>query len=223
MNDTSISPGLAPGISALSPFVHLGSDIDRERGGHPFDGLPRHHFGAILADPPWSWSSWSKTNQNRAAFNYYAVMSLDGIKGLPVADLAADNCVLFLWAINSMLPQAIAVMGAWGFEYKTVAFTWAKRTPTDAAWHLGLGYWTRQNSEHCLLGVRGKPKRMGRDVRELVIAPRREHSRKPDEVAAGIERLVPGPYLELFARETHPGWTSWGNEVTKFDELKAAA
>jgi N6-adenosine-specific RNA methylase IME4 len=122
-----------------------------------------------------------------------------------------------------MLPQAIAVMGAWGFEYKTIAFTWAKRTPTDKAWHLGLGYWTRQNSEHCLLGRRGKPKRIARDVRELVIAPRGEHSRKPDEVAAGIERLAPGPYLELFARETGPGWTSWANEVSKFDQLKEAA
>jgi N6-adenosine-specific RNA methylase IME4 len=71
--------------------------------------------------------------------------------------------------------------------------------------------------------MRGKPKRIARDVRELVIAPRREHSRKPDEVAAGTERLVAGPYLELFARETRPGWTSWGNEVTKFDQLKQAA
>jgi hypothetical protein len=119
MNDNSISPELAPGISSLSPFVYPGSDFDRERGRYPFAGLPRHHFGAILADPPWSWNSWSKTNQDRAAFNYYDVMSLEGIKNLPVADLAADNCVLFLWAINSMLPQAIAVMGAWGFEYKT--------------------------------------------------------------------------------------------------------
>jgi N6-adenosine-specific RNA methylase IME4 len=74
-----------------------------------------------------------------------------------------------------------------------------------------------------LLGARGKPKRIAREVRELIIAPSREHTRKPHEVAAGIERLVPGPYLELFARETRPGWTSWGNEVTKFDELKAAA
>ncbi len=223
MTDNSISPELAPGISVLSAFVHPGPDIDRERGRDPFDGLPHHHFGAILADPPWSWNSWSKTNQNRAAFNYYDLMSLEGIKALPVADLAADNSVLFLWAINSMLPQAIAVMGTWGFEYKTVAFTWAKRTPTDNAWHLGLGYWTRQNSEHCLLGTRGKPKRIGRDVRELVVAARREHSRKPHEVARGIERLVDGPYLELFARETRPRWTSWGNEVTKFDELKTAA
>ncbi len=222
MNDNSIPPEITPGTSILSP-VGLYSESGQECGPHAFDGLPRHHFGAILSDPPWSWNSWSKTNQDRAAFNYYDVMSLEDLKGLPVADLAADDCVLFLWAINSMLPQAIAVMGAWGFEYKTIAFTWAKRTPTDKAWHLGLGYWTRQNSEHCLLGTRGKPKRIARDLRELVIAPRREHSRKPDDVASGIERLVNGPYLELFARETRPGWTSWGHEVTKFDQLKEAA
>jgi N6-adenosine-specific RNA methylase IME4 len=145
-------------------------------------------------------------------------MSLDDIKSLPVADLAADNCVLFLWAINSMLPQAISVMDAWGFVFKTVA-----RSPTDNAWHLGLGYWTRQNSEHCLLGTRGKPKRVARDVRELVIAPRREHSRKPDEVAAGIERLVSGPHLELFARQRRPGWDAWGDEVDKFKARSGAS
>jgi N6-adenosine-specific RNA methylase IME4 len=182
----------------------------------PLAGLPRHHFQTILADPPWSWNSWSKTNQDRATFNQYDVMTLEGIKSLPIADLAAYDCALFLWSINSMLPQALSVMDAWGFSFKTVAFTWAKRTPTDTTWHIGLGFWTRQNSEHCLLGTRGKPKRVHRDVRELVIAPRRQHSRKPDEVAAGIERLVIGPYLELFARERRAGWAAWGNEIGKF-------
>jgi N6-adenosine-specific RNA methylase IME4 len=180
--------------------------------------LPDGRFGAIYADPPWSFATYSKTRQTRAAENHYNVMSLNAIKALPVGDLAADDCACFVWSINSMLPQALDVMTAWGFQFKTVAFTWAKRTPSDAAWHMGLGYWTRQNSEHCLLGVRGKPRRRDRGVRELVVEPRREHSRKPDSIARSIERLVPGPYLELFARETRPGWSVWGNETTRFDE-----
>jgi N6-adenosine-specific RNA methylase IME4 len=180
--------------------------------------LPRQHFGAVYVDPPWSFTTWSKTRQTRAASNHYAVMSLDDIKALPVADLAAPDCVLFMWAINSMLPQALDVIEAWGFTYKTVAFTWAKRTPSDSGWHFGLGYWTRQNTESCLLATRGKPKRRDCGVRELVVGERREHSRKPDAVAHSIERLVDGPYLELFARETRPTWSAWGNQVEHFDE-----
>ena len=166
------------------------------------------HFGAIYADPPWSWASYSKTRQTRAASNHYGVMDLDAIKALPVASIADDDCACFMWSVNSMLPQALDVMAAWGFTFKTVAFTWAKRTPSDAGWHFGLGYWSRQNTESCLLGTRGKPKRLDRGVRELVVEPRREHSRKPDSVARSIERLVAGPYLELFARETRPGWSA---------------
>jgi N6-adenosine-specific RNA methylase IME4 len=179
--------------------------------------LPRQHFGAVYVDPPWAWASRSNTRQTRAASNHYAVMDLDGIKALPVAELAADDCALFMWAINSMLPQALDVIEAWGFTYKTVAFTWAKRTPSGAGWHMGLGYWTRQNTESCLLGVRGKPQRRDRGVRELVVSERREHSRKPDSVARSIEALVPGPYLELFARETRPEWSSWGNQTSRFN------
>jgi N6-adenosine-specific RNA methylase IME4 len=86
---------------------------------------------------------------------------------------------------------------------------------------VGMGYWTRSNSEFCLLGTRGKPKRLNADVRQAIIEPRREHSRKPDCVYNRIERLVAGPYLELFARTTRPGWTSWGNQVGKFAEVAA--
>jgi N6-adenosine-specific RNA methylase IME4 len=180
--------------------------------------LPGGRFAAIYADPPWSFATYSKTRQTRAASNHYAVMDLAAIKALPVALIAADDCALFMWAINSMLPQALDVMAAWGFSFKTVAFTWAKRTPTDGAWHMGLGYWSRQNTESCLLGTRGKPRRLDRGVRELIVEPRREHSRKPDSVACSIERLVAGPYLELFARSARANWAVWGNETTRFDE-----
>jgi N6-adenosine-specific RNA methylase IME4 len=180
--------------------------------------LPRGRFGAIYADPPWSWASYSKTRQTRAASKHYAVMDLDAIKALPVAELAADDCACFMWSINSMLPQALDVMASWGFAFKTVAFTWAKRTPSGAGWHMGMGYWTRQNTESCLLGVRGKPQRRDRGVRELVVDSRREHSRKPDSIARSIEALVPGPYLELFARESRPEWACWGNETSRFNQ-----
>jgi N6-adenosine-specific RNA methylase IME4 len=120
---------------------------------------------------------------------------------------------LFLWATDPSLPQALEVMAAWGFVYKTVAFTWAKTTKDGTGFPIGCGYWTRANPEQCLLATRGRPQRLSRAVPQLVLAPRREHSRKPDQVYERIEALVPGPYLELFAREQRPGWDSRGYEV----------
>lgn len=169
------------------------------------------HYGVILADPPWSFKTYSSKGKGRRAEAHYDCLSLDALKALriapggtaeplPVADWAAEDCALFLWGINSMLPQALDVIRSWGFTYKTAAFTWAKRTPRDAGWHFGLGYWTRQNTESCLLATRGHPKRLSRAVPELLIAPRRQHSQKPEEIYERIEALCPGPYLELFAR-----------------------
>jgi MT-A70 len=109
---------------------------------------------------------------------------------------------------------------AWGFDYKTVAFYWVKLNSAakhDADFFTGLGYWTRANPEQCLLATRGKPTRRAKDVRRLIVEKRREHSRKPDSVRERIERLVSGPYLELFGRETKPGWECWGNQAGLFD------
>src|SRR5262249_6069176 len=126
--------------------------------------------------------------------------------------------VLFLWSINSMLEPALQVINAWGFVYKTKAWTWVKKTKTGEKWHYGLGFWTRQNTESCLLATRGNPKRLdrisedatiqkvARGVPELLISPVRQHSQKPDEVYGLIERLVPGPYVELFSRKGRLGW-----------------
>ena len=142
---------------------------------------------------------------------------------LPISSISSDNCCLFLWIVWPSLPQALNLIEKWGFTYKTCAFSWMKahngqiemfRDDADA--QVGLGYWTRANSEVCLLGTRGKPKRLNADVRQGIIAPRREHSRKPDGIHERIERLVAGPYLELFARQQRPGWTVWGNETDKF-------
>jgi N6-adenosine-specific RNA methylase IME4 len=196
-----------------------------------FDGLPKNHFGAILADPPWHFKRYSEKHseksRGRAPQDHYSTMTDADIAAMPVADLASDNCVLFLWAVWPKMDIAFRVIDAWGFTYKTCAFCWLKGDPyrlwaDEQTPSMLMGYWTRSNSEACLLATRGKPSRQDAGVRQGIIAPRREHSRKPDGIHERIERLVAGPYLELFARAERPGWTVWGNETTKFGKLEAA-
>lgn len=188
----------------------------------PFATLPRGHYGAILTDPPWSFKTWSgKTGTpHRTANDHYITTETVRLADLPVSDIAARDCALFMWVVDSHLDQALDLGKAWGFEFKTRAFTWRKLTSTGAA-KIGMGYWTRKQTELCLLFTRGKVSRKDKGVREVIDAPRREHSRKPDEQYARIERLVAGPYLELFGRQSRPGWDVWGNETTKFDEAAA--
>ena len=183
-------------------------------------------YGAILADPPWRYNTWSGKGRDRcpdarpfkgSPARHFEVMSPHELKALPVPYMAAPDCALFLWVTDPMLPLGLELLRAWGFEFKTVAFTWAK-TGKSVAFPMGTGYWTRANPEMCLLGTMGKPKRLKRDVRQLIVAPRREHSRKPDEIYERIERLVAGPYLEMFARQQWPGWDAWGDETTKYAE-----
>jgi N6-adenosine-specific RNA methylase IME4 len=174
--------------------------------------LPCREYGVIYADPPWSFRTWSDRGKGRSAENHYAVMSDSEIRNLPVADIAAPSCALFLWTTGPKLFDAKGVIEAWGFNYKTIAFTWVKLTQAGRP-AFGCGYWTRANAEMCLLATRGSPKRLHADVPQVVLAPRREHSRKPDEVAARIERLVAGPYIELFARQLRPGWDGWGDHL----------
>jgi N6-adenosine-specific RNA methylase IME4 len=185
------------------------------RAPAPFEGLEARRYGVILADPPWSFKTWSAKGEGRSASQHYGVMTFADLCALPVADLAAPDCALFLWAIDPLLPRAVELIEAWGFTYKTVGFCWAK-TNAGGGYFAGMGFWTRANSELCLLATRGRPQRRAKDVRRLVVAPRREHSRKPDEVRQRIERLVPGPHLELFGRSTALGWSSWGHEVGRF-------
>jgi N6-adenosine-specific RNA methylase IME4 len=157
--------------------------------------------------------------------SHYDCLDFSVLAALPVADLAANNCALFLWVPDPMLPRAIELIKAWAFEYKTVAFHWVKlnsKAKHQADYFTGMGYWTRANPELCLLATRGKPARLAKDVRRLVVDRRREHSRKPDCVRQQIERLVAGPYLELFARESKPGWECWGDEAGLFDNGSVA-
>jgi N6-adenosine-specific RNA methylase IME4 len=179
--------------------------------------LPRKRFRVILADPPWKFKTWSKRGLGRSPDRHYRTMTLKQLKALPIGKVAKKNCVLFLWVPWPHLLQGLEVISAWGFSYRTVAFVWVKCTGgSRLAW--GCGYWSRANTEVCLLATRGKPRRINADVHQVIIAPRREHSRKPAAVHERIERLVRGPYLELFARERWRGWTSWGNELGKFDD-----
>lgn len=189
----------------------------------PFGDLQPGKYGAILVDPPWNFRAWSKNGDGRSAQQHYDVMDVKAMVRLPVSDLAAKDCVLFCWATWPHLKSAIWLISAWGFTYKTCAFDWMKADPyclfaDDTTPDMGMGYWTRSNTEPCLLATFGKPKRLNADVRQGIIAPRREHSRKPDEIHDRIERLVGGPYLELFARQPHEGWDVWGNQTDKFAE-----
>lgn len=179
-------------------------------------------YQIIYADPPWRFKNWSANElairgekwARRHGRSPYPVMDLADICALPVADLTAKDCILFLWATYPKLPEALQVMAAWGFTYKTVAFTWVKNNPSGIGFHFGLGYWTRQNPEIILLGTRGHPKRIDRTIPNLVIYPRHNHSAKPPEVARRIVALMGDlPRIELFARSSVPGWDSWGNEV----------
>jgi len=187
--------------------------------------LSNRKYGAIYADPPWHFKNWSAKGTGRNALSHYSCLDRDALARLPIADLAADDCALFLWVTDPMLPQAFELINAWGFVFKTVGFYWVKLNAAakhDTDYFTGLGYWTRANPEQCLLATRGNPQRRAKNVRRLVVGRRREHSRKPECIRERIESLVSGPYLELFARETKSGWDCWGDQVTLFDKGSVA-
>jgi N6-adenosine-specific RNA methylase IME4 len=169
-------------------------------------------FGVIYADPPWPFATRSARGRDRSPDRHYAQMTSSEIMALPVWEVAAPDCVLLMWVTMPQLPLGLWVMRSWGFEYKTCGFAWLK-TNKDGALFKGLGFWTRANAELCLLGTRGNPKRLHADVPQAILAPRGRHSAKPAEIRRRIERLAPGPYLELFAREKAPGWISWGDQL----------
>ena len=197
----------------------------------PFQGLKRNHYRAILMDVPWQFLARSDKGKDRSPDRHYETMTLDQIKALPIRDLVhPDGAVLHFWVIDTHVQMALDVIRSYGFTYKTVGFYWAK-TNKDGSFFTGMGFWTRANPEHAyeayfgeseqeversFLATVGQPKRVGKDVPRLIVAPRREHSRKPDEIHERIMRLTDGPYLELFAREYREGWSSWGYEADKF-------
>lgn len=187
-------------------------------------------YQIILADPPWHYNDRRNTNTrfSGGAMKHYPVMKIEEIKGLPVSEIADDDCLLFLWATFPNLKEALEVIEAWGFKYKTLGFAWIKTNrrqnlkqqsflPTDMIDDFfGIGFYTKSNCEVCLIGVKGKPSNLiiSNDVPSTIISPRREHSRKPDEAKERIIKLVgDAPRIELFSRQKTEGWDVWGNEV----------
>lgn len=159
-------------------------------------------FGTILADPPWDVPS---QKGSKGAGRHYSLMPIDEIAALPISRLAADDAHLWLWVTNADWREQISVMDAWGFTYRA-CLTWIKP-------RMGMGWYLRNQTEHLLLGVRGRAPMRFRGQGSWMYAPLQEHSHKPEEQFAVIERCSPGPYLELFARRRRPGWSAWGNEV----------
>jgi N6-adenosine-specific RNA methylase IME4 len=168
----------------------------------------KHHV--IVADPPWRYDTSNENSNERGAVEY-PDMSIAEICALPVAKLAEDNCILFLWTTNAFMRQAYQCLDAWGFAEKTI-LTWDKEK-------IGVGHWLRNSTEHCILAVRGRPVVQLTNQSTLLRAPRREHSRKPDAFYALVETLCPGSKVELFARQPRKGWSVWGAEKEKFDAL----
>jgi N6-adenosine-specific RNA methylase IME4 len=169
--------------------------------------LPEGPFRVIVADPPWQYDKRDNDPSHRGALPYPS-MSIEEIAALPVAEMAADDCVLWLWTTNAHLPDAVGLLHQWGFTHKTV-LVWAKD-------RMGLGDWLRGQTELCLMAVRGKPVVTLTNQTTLLTAPTREHSRKPEEFYEMVEALCPGSKVELFARTQRPGWHAHGNQTDKF-------
>jgi N6-adenosine-specific RNA methylase IME4 len=168
-------------------------------------------YQIIYADPAWSYGD--KMSGKGGANDHYKTMTNEEIYSLPVKDIAEKDSVLFLWATSPLLPEAIETIKRWGFKFKTIAFCWNKKHKSGK-WVSNMGRWTMGNIEICLLGVRGKPKRVIKNVKQLVIAERKRHSEKPQEVRERIVELMGDlPRVELFARQKTEGWDVWGNEV----------
>ena len=168
----------------------------------------------IMVDPPWRFANYSSKGEEKNATAHYTCLTMPELKAIPVGDLAGGDCAIWMWATNPMLPQAIELMAAWGFQFKTAGH-WTKRTRTGKL-AFGTGYILRSAGEPFLIGTVGRP-RFSRSVRSVIDAEIREHSRKPEEAYAAAEELVPDVRrADLFSRQSRPGWDSWGDEVGKF-------
>lgn len=168
-------------------------------------------YKIILADPPWRYDD---TTCRGSADSHYNTLTLKEMFDLPIKDMADDNCVLFMWATYPKLKEALELMEAWGFNYKSIAFQWVKRNKSGVGYFYGIGRWTRGNTEPCLLATKGKPKRISTSVFQIISSPIRDHSQKPDQTYVLIEKLMGDlPRIELFAREKRLGWDVWGDQL----------
>ena len=168
-------------------------------------------YQVIYADPPWSYKD-KKCNGNAA--QHYDLMNINDICKIPIQDIADKDCVLFMWCTYPMLPEGLKLMEAWGFKYKSIGFQWIKLNKKNGKPFFGLGRWTRGNTECCLIGTKGKPKRVNNSVSQLIQTPIEGHSKKPAIVREKIVELMGDiPRIELFARQEVEDWDCWGNEV----------
>lgn len=171
-------------------------------------------YGIIYADPPWHYRVYSKKGAGRSAESHYPTMTIEEIQALPVSELSDKDCALFMWITFPLLKESLSVLSAWGFKFKTIAFVWIKQNRKSDSLFWGMGYWTRANVEFCVLATKGKPKRMAKNVHQVIVSHIEEHSKKPDEARRRIVRLMGDlPRIELFARQKTAGWDVWGNEV----------
>lgn len=175
-------------------------------------------YSIIMADPPWQYNNRNTGgSMTSGSSSVYDTMTIDELESLNVSKLARKDSFLFLWVTYPMLQEGLTVLKKWGFEYKTVAFTWVKKTKKNKD-HFGMGFWTRANPEICLLGVKGKPRVKSHSVRQLTYAQVEEHSKKPDVIREKIVELCGNlSKVELFARKTTKGWDSFGNELDNID------
>jgi site-specific DNA-methyltransferase (adenine-specific) len=194
-------------------------------------------YNIIYADPPWDYNDKRDKHPRLCggANVHYPTMKTKDIALLPIEQIAADNCMLFMWATFPNLPEAFALMKSWGFKYKTVGFTWIKtnkiQRPAEeyhpnhqiignnqtgfSAPFFGICYYTKSNAEVCLIGVKGKPIKISNDISSVILSPKEEHSKKPDIVREKIVQLCGDiPRIELFARNATEGWSVFGNEVS---------
>ena len=173
--------------------------------------MPKYNI--IYADPPWTYRDKALAG-NRGAGCKYDLMTQDELKELPIDMIAADDCCLFMWVTMPMLQEGLDLVNAWGFTYKTNAFTWVKKNKVADTLFWGMGRWTRSNAELCLLATKGHPHRASAGVHSVIESKIERHSKKPDEVRNRIVQLCGDlPRIELFARERAEGWNAFGNEL----------
>ena len=175
--------------------------------------FPDKKYQIIYADPPWSYKDKACAGKRGASFKY-PTQDKNWLRNLPIDQIREKDCVLFLWVTMPLLDEGLELIKSWGFEYKTVGFTWLKRNRKADTWFFGMGNWTRSNAEICLIGKRGNIKRVDASVSSVIDTPIERHSKKPDCVREKIVKLMGDrPRIELFAREKSDGWDVWGNEI----------
>ena len=212
----TVTGNLALPLAEVEPEKLTRAEFDHIWNGDPggFPALPQDQFDIIYADPPWDYKgqlqhAGAGSGDTGGATRHYPTVTLDRLKKLAVSDIAADNCLLFMWATNPHLDQAIDLGKAWGFAWATVAFVWDKV-------RVNPGFYTMSQCEMCLVFKRGKipSPRGARNVRQFLSVKRSAHSEKPAEVRTRIERMFPKlKKVELFARQWAEGWHAWGLEV----------